>query len=116
LPGYRSPLPCGCPWGLRSQRCQGEGSMSEDVRRRALLTAGLALGAMPLVQGLGGSPAQAASDEPLIGPATGDDIHVMSFNIRVPVDASPHSWADRRPLIRDLLRRERPTLIGTQEG
>jgi endonuclease/exonuclease/phosphatase family metal-dependent hydrolase len=42
-------------------------------------------------------------------------LHVMSFNLRRG-SATPNSWALRRPLVAELLRRERPTLLGTQEG
>jgi endonuclease/exonuclease/phosphatase family metal-dependent hydrolase len=44
------------------------------------------------------------------------ELHVMSFNLRYASDAPPNSWHDRRPVVRTLLRRERPELIGTQEG
>jgi endonuclease/exonuclease/phosphatase family metal-dependent hydrolase len=40
----------------------------------------------------------------------------MSFNLRFASTAEPDSWAARRPVMRDLLRRERPHVIGTQEG
>jgi endonuclease/exonuclease/phosphatase family metal-dependent hydrolase len=43
-------------------------------------------------------------------------LRVMSFNLRYASDRPPHSWPERRPATRDLLRRERPHLIGTQEG
>lgn len=87
--------------------------MAENVGRRTLLIAGgLALGAVPAMN----RPAAAEDTGALIGPARGDRLHVMTFNVRVPVDAPPRSWAERRPLIRQLLRRERPTLLGTQEG
>ena len=94
--------------------------MAEDVGRRTLIAGGLALGAVPTLGGT--ATAAQTSAQPgthtgtLIGPARGDRLHVMTFNVRVPVDAPPHSWADRRPLIRKLLRRESPTLLGTQEG
>lgn len=43
-------------------------------------------------------------------------LEVMSFNLRYASTAEPHSWAVRRPVMRALLRRERPHVIGTQEG
>ncbi|MFJ4685001.1 endonuclease/exonuclease/phosphatase family protein [Streptomyces sp. NPDC088789] len=43
-------------------------------------------------------------------------LEVMTFNLRYASTAEPHSWAVRRPVTRALLRRERPHLIGTQEG
>jgi endonuclease/exonuclease/phosphatase family metal-dependent hydrolase len=44
------------------------------------------------------------------------DLHAMSFNLRFASDTPPNSWPQRRPVMRNLLRRERPDLIGTQEG
>ncbi|MEU9497902.1 endonuclease/exonuclease/phosphatase family protein [Streptomyces sp. NPDC048196] len=46
----------------------------------------------------------------------GPALHVMTFNLRYASDARPHSWAERRPVMRALLRREGPHLLGTQEG
>ena len=43
-------------------------------------------------------------------------LRVMSFNLRFASDAPPHSWPERRPVVRQLLQRERPHVIGTQEG
>ena len=40
----------------------------------------------------------------------------MPFNLRYASASTPHSWAERRPVTRQLLRRESPHLIGTQEG
>lgn len=60
--------------------------------------------------------ADGSGAEPVIGPAAGRELHVMSFNLRYASDRSPHSWAQRRPAMAELLRRERPTLLGTQEG
>ncbi|MCT2583426.1 endonuclease/exonuclease/phosphatase family protein [Actinophytocola sp. S1-96] len=53
---------------------------------------------------------------PVIGPAEGDALHVMSFNLRFAADDEPNSWASRRPVMAELLRRELPTVLGTQEG
>jgi endonuclease/exonuclease/phosphatase family metal-dependent hydrolase len=75
-------------------------------------------------------PAQAqrpASDQPrqaveqevprqVIGPAVGDDLHVMSFNLRFASVTEPNSWARRRPVMAELLGREQPTVLATQEG
>ncbi len=44
------------------------------------------------------------------------DLHVMSFNLRFASDTPPNSWPERRPVMRQLLQRERPDIIGTQEG
>lgn len=90
--------------------------MSDDLRRRTLLTAGLTLGAVPVVSGVLARAAHAA-EAPLIGPARGADVHVMSYNIRYDApDAPPNSWPERLPLLAHQLRRERPTILGTQEG
>ncbi|MPZ95917.1 MAG: endonuclease [Propionibacteriales bacterium] len=45
-----------------------------------------------------------------------DELQVMSFNLRYADANRPNSWAERRPAVRQLLQRERPHLIGTQEG
>lgn len=57
-----------------------------------------------------------ASERPLIGPARGDSLHIMSFNLRYASLQEPNSWTTRRPIMAELLRREQPTVIGTQEG
>ncbi|MEV0637904.1 endonuclease/exonuclease/phosphatase family protein [Streptomyces sp. NPDC050619] len=57
------------------------------------------------------SPAPASAYEPRNG-----HLQVMSFNLRFASTTGPHSWAVRRPVMRELLRRERLHLIGTQEG
>jgi endonuclease/exonuclease/phosphatase family metal-dependent hydrolase len=44
------------------------------------------------------------------------DLHVMSFNLRYASDTPPNSWPERRPVMRELLRKEKPDIIGTQEG
>lgn len=53
---------------------------------------------------------------PFIGPAASGDVHVMTFNLRGPEDPPPHAWADRRAAVEQVLRDERPTVVGTQEG
>lgn len=40
----------------------------------------------------------------------------MSFNLRRGSIIPPHSWPKRRPVVAELLRREQPTVLGTQEG
>ncbi|MDT0447599.1 endonuclease/exonuclease/phosphatase family protein [Streptomyces sp. DSM 40473] len=40
----------------------------------------------------------------------------MSFNLRYASESDPHPWSQRRPVMRRLLREERPHLLGTQEG
>ncbi|MFI0717406.1 endonuclease/exonuclease/phosphatase family protein [Streptomyces inhibens] len=46
----------------------------------------------------------------------GRGLRVMTFNLRYASDTRPNSWAERRPVMRALLRREAPQLLGTQEG
>jgi endonuclease/exonuclease/phosphatase family metal-dependent hydrolase len=43
-------------------------------------------------------------------------LDVMTFNLRFASTLEPNSWAARRPVMRQLLRQEAPTLMGTQEG
>jgi endonuclease/exonuclease/phosphatase family metal-dependent hydrolase len=87
------------------------GLLSLPVLIGAVLT-GLSL--LPITQA---AAAPAAQDErPVIGPARGDSLHVMSFNLRYASNTEPNSWSARRPVMAQLLRREQPTVLGTQEG
>ncbi|MBK3578667.1 endonuclease/exonuclease/phosphatase family protein [Streptomyces sp. MBT65] len=43
-------------------------------------------------------------------------LDVMTFNLRYADTAEPNSWKVRRPVMRDLLLRAAPDIIGTQEG
>ncbi|MFF4258929.1 endonuclease/exonuclease/phosphatase family protein [Streptomyces sp. NPDC001663] len=43
-------------------------------------------------------------------------LHVMTFNLRFASTTEPNSWRDRRPVMRELLHRAHPQIIGTQEG
>jgi endonuclease/exonuclease/phosphatase family metal-dependent hydrolase len=43
-------------------------------------------------------------------------LQVMSFNLRFASTTEPNSWTVRRPVMRELLRRAAPHVIGTQEG
>ncbi len=52
----------------------------------------------------------------VLGPARGDELHVMSYNLRFAAATGPHPWSQRRPVLAELLRREQPTVLGTQEG
>ncbi|MFE0047356.1 endonuclease/exonuclease/phosphatase family protein [Streptomyces albireticuli] len=49
-------------------------------------------------------------------PEAARGLRVMSFNLRYASETGPHPWSERRPVMRRLLRRERPHLLGTQEG
>ncbi|MET9293269.1 endonuclease/exonuclease/phosphatase family protein [Streptomyces sp. NPDC003077] len=46
----------------------------------------------------------------------GDRLRVTTFNLRYASATPPHSWPERRPAMRALLRRAAPHLVGTQEG
>ncbi len=75
--------------------------MTTHLARRA--GAALAL----IVALLVAAPAAGAAQDPL---------DVMSFNLRYASDTPPNSWPERRPVTKELLRREAPHIIGTQEG
>ena len=52
----------------------------------------------------------------MFGPAEGDTLHVMSFNLKYASAIGPNAWRKRRPLMAELLNAESPTVLGTQEG
>lgn len=52
----------------------------------------------------------------LAGPRSATDLDVMTFNLRYAGNNTPNAWPQRRPVMRNLLRAERPDLLGTQEG
>ncbi|MGW7041227.1 endonuclease/exonuclease/phosphatase family protein [Streptomyces avermitilis] len=79
---------------------------SRVTRRTGIRTAAAAAVALPLFST---SPASASRSR-------GRRLDVMTFNLRFASASEPHSWAVRRPVMRELLRRERPHVIGTQEG
>ncbi|MBB4931269.1 endonuclease/exonuclease/phosphatase family metal-dependent hydrolase [Lipingzhangella halophila] len=94
--------------------------MSHSPSRRAVLGAGLATG-VAAAAGVALSRSSDATEATprgpvLIGHPENQRLHVMTFNIRTPVDGSPHTWEERRPRITRLLRRERPTVVGLQES
>ncbi|MEV7739682.1 endonuclease/exonuclease/phosphatase family protein [Streptomyces sp. NPDC088921] len=76
------------------------------TRRMGLRTAMAAAVTVPL---MGTLPASAAKP-------SNRRLDVMTFNLRFASTAEPNSWTARRPVMRRLLRREAPTLMGTQEG
>ncbi len=49
---------------------------------------------------------------------TDTKLRVMSFNLRYlnDFDPSPHTWEERRSTIRQVIRKEQPDIIGTQEA
>ncbi|MCD0444665.1 endonuclease/exonuclease/phosphatase family protein [Glycomyces sp. A-F 0318] len=93
--------------------------MSNVLSRRNVLGAGLAAGATAIATGAlsGTAHAQETLGGPLIGAPRGDQLHLLTFNIRYEGgDASPHTWDERRPLVAGVLKREKPTVLFTQEG
>ncbi|RKN46705.1 endonuclease/exonuclease/phosphatase family protein [Streptomyces hoynatensis] len=90
-------------------------------RREVLGAAGAAglLAAGGAVNAAGAVAEDRSAPRPLIGRATGDRLHVMTFNIRYDAHAAPgtdDSWTDRRPVLAELLGLERPTVLGVQEA
>lgn len=86
--------------------------MPNDTRvtRRFGLQTALAAVAVPLfTTALAASPVHAVE-------RAGRRLEVMSYNLRYASTTPPNTWADRRPVARELLRRARPHVIGTQEG
>ncbi|MET8010178.1 endonuclease/exonuclease/phosphatase family protein [Streptomyces sp. NPDC005271] len=57
-----------------------------------------------------------AATDPTAAAKGGSRLSVMTFNLRFASDSEPNSWAQRRPVMRELLRRTRPQVLGTQEG
>ena len=95
------------------------------ARRTVLTGLGAAAGGAALAAAAapaGAAPAQNPS-RALIGRAKRDELHVMSFNIRYDrssgggtVEGDSDHWPTRRPLLIELLEREKPTLLGIQEA
>ncbi|MGY1434280.1 endonuclease/exonuclease/phosphatase family protein [Streptomyces reniochalinae] len=92
------------------------------TRRGGIRTAAAAALAAPLAAA-GAAGAHAATAHAATARASGPGdggrsraLRVMSFNLRYASETPPHSWPERRPVTRALLQRERPHLIGTQEG
>lgn len=92
------------------------------VSRRTLLGAAGAVGALGVSAALA-SPAAARpapGGRPVIGPARGDLLHAMSFNVRYDrvgqtQPGEPDYWPERAPLTTAFLRLEQPTILGVQE-
>jgi endonuclease/exonuclease/phosphatase family metal-dependent hydrolase len=84
------------------------------IRRQVL---GL-ISATAIVVGVMATPASAErpGDRPMFDTTDGTALRVMSFNLRYASKRAPHSWAERRPVMAELLRHEQPTVLGTQEG
>ncbi|MEV6015032.1 MULTISPECIES: endonuclease/exonuclease/phosphatase family protein [unclassified Streptomyces] len=81
---------------------------SRPTRRRGLRNAVAAAVALPLLTTAQASATRRTRPRSRLG--------VMTYNLRFASTAEPNSWADRRPVMRELLRRASPQVIGTQEG
>jgi endonuclease/exonuclease/phosphatase family metal-dependent hydrolase len=99
-------------------------SVPSSISRRGAL-AGLGALAASAAVGVTATPASAATrtwggPAPLIGPAGGEKLHVMSFNIRFDKAGTrpgqPDHWPERAPLVEQLIRVEKPTILGVQEA
>jgi endonuclease/exonuclease/phosphatase family metal-dependent hydrolase len=42
-------------------------------------------------------------------------LRMMTYNVKNAMDVPPHSWIERKGMIKDLIQRESPDVIGTQE-
>ncbi|MCZ4606123.1 endonuclease/exonuclease/phosphatase family protein [Streptomyces sp. Lzd4kr] len=79
------------------------------TRHRSLETADAASVTVPLLTTDGPTLPASASERPAA-------LSVMTYNLKVAHATGSNRWAARRPVMRELLRRERPHVIGTQEG
>ncbi|RMB83168.1 endonuclease/exonuclease/phosphatase family protein [Streptomyces shenzhenensis] len=83
---------------------------SRVTRRLGLKAALSAAVTVPLSSTALSVPAASAEPDP------SRRLEVMSFNLRYASSTEPNSWTVRRPVMRTLLRRAAPHVIGTQEG
>lgn len=90
------------------------------IDRRSTLAGLGGLAAAGVIAGHAPTASASPSGRPLIGPAKGRDLHVMSFNIRYDREGTaagdPDYWPEREPILTDFLALEKPTLLGIQEG
>jgi endonuclease/exonuclease/phosphatase family metal-dependent hydrolase len=83
-------------------------------RRTALRTMLSGAVAVPLIASV--SAAEPRRATPAAEPGSVPPLKIMTFNLRVPVDTDGNNWVHRRPVMRALLRRTAPHVMGTQEG
>lgn len=84
--------------------------------RRAFLGTAAAASAFPIFgaqsllgQGQEASPANSPADR-------GNKLCLMTFNLRYGSNTPPNDWPSRRPLVKTLLEKYQPDVVGTQEG
>ncbi|GCB51705.1 endonuclease/exonuclease/phosphatase family protein [Streptomyces sp. NL15-2K] len=86
--------------------------MPNDVRvtrRQGLRAAAAAAISVPLLTTAGSARPAAAGEHP-------GALNVMTYNLRFASSTGSNRWPVRRPVMRELLRREQPHVLGTQEG
>nr|WP_107911467.1 endonuclease/exonuclease/phosphatase family protein [Streptomyces chartreusis] len=86
--------------------------MPDDIgvkRHQSLKTPAATSATTPLLSTEGSTLPTSAGEQP-------GTLSVMTYNLKVAHATGSNRWAVRRPVMRDLLRRERPHVIGTQEG
>lgn len=79
------------------------------TRRQSLRATAAAAMAVPLLTTAGATLPTAAGEH-------AGALNVMTYNLRYASSTGSHPWPVRRPVMQELLRRERPHVIGTQEG
>ncbi|MFI2435443.1 endonuclease/exonuclease/phosphatase family protein [Streptomyces sp. NPDC018693] len=90
----------------------GSGRVTRRTGLRGALAATVAVPLLTTFRPSDGPLARRTPQEPPDAPP----LEVMSFNVRYAGTQEPNSWAVRRPVMRALLRRAAPHVIGTQEG
>lgn len=111
---HLSRLPLGTPpsrgpsrrAALRATAATVTGATAAAVAPGPRAEAAVPVAASPATEAAGVGPAPDASHA----------LRVMTFNLRYASETGPHPWSERRPVMRRLLRHERPHLLGTQEG
>ncbi|MFH8804013.1 endonuclease/exonuclease/phosphatase family protein [Streptomyces sp. NPDC017936] len=95
-----------------------DAEMARRAGLRTVVAAALAVPLLATVRSSGAHDGRRRGEERAAParPAPVPPLEVMTFNLRFPSTKEPHSWASRRPVMRDLLRAAAPHVIGTQEG
>jgi len=88
-------------------------SRRHGMRAAAAAALGLPLATSPEARAAAAGSAEATAFDL---PVSGSRLHTMTFNLRYASDTAPNTWAQRRPVMRELLHRAAPHLLGTQEG
>ncbi|WP_156289327.1 endonuclease/exonuclease/phosphatase family protein [Oceanobacillus salinisoli] len=83
----------------------------KNLLKKAMMLLSLVLLTAPSLAG----PVEASAKNRQV---EGLDLNVMTFNLRYlnSFDESPHSWEERRPTVRQVIRTNQPDIFGTQEA